>query len=185
MTRNVAAGIALTATGFLPSCADASGPVEITPAPPTSSQTSTTSIYATTNAPVVPHNVSRAKQAVSAYGEFVLDNPGRDSEMLVSGDGPEECVATVVVSATKDETGKKEVSFTPGIATAPDGLDAVSMDASVHLDVDMGIPVTSTTIPESEIENTVVVTRAANSLLKTAKAGCEIFARDIAPQLGN
>lgn len=136
------------------------------------------------NESIIPHDSQIAGLALTGSGEHVLDNPETQVELIIDGGVDDDCVATVAVSVSEETEGPKEVHFSPGIATALEDLDAVSMNLSVHLDVDTGEYIPSPTIPASEISDETVMENAADELLNVARNGCEIWARDIAPTLG-
>lgn len=170
--RNIFTGIALSASALTASCTINN-----------SAQPTPKLLYP--NIPVVPHDKEIVGHALSGQGEIALDNPGKQSELVIDGGDDAACIATVIVSTTQETDDIQAVSFTPGIATAYEDLHAIEMDLSVHLDVDIEGRTPSTTIPASQISNKSVMENTANDLLDITRKGCEIWARDIAPMLGN
>lgn len=178
--RNLIAGLLLTATAISPSCTSSRNPTS-TPTL-TSPNIPTNQPFTEESKTVVPHDTSKVAQAISVHGDHLIDSNNEVGEIMLEGGQGNECIATVIVGKVRTPNGKEKILLSPGVATALDDIDADTMNLSVHLDVDTGTKISSPSIPAESITNNQVVREAASDLLKTAKIGCEIWARDIAPK---
>lgn len=137
----------------------------------------------TSNIPVeelVPHDVTPVAKAIEHNGKKATRTNNNSGEMfIVDGGTSSDCVTAVVITSENDSD---ELTIAPTISTAADLLDSVSLNDSVHLDVDTGGS-TSTTILVSALEEPKIMNEVATNVLDTLHEGCRTFDRDIAPRL--